>query len=306
MDGMTTTPARTATPSEQQASASSESGSRGNEVVVVIGPGQLGQAIARRVSAGKQVLLADLRRENADAAATTLSEVGFSAHATTVDISSRESVQELVRQAQELGTVTTLIHAAGVSPSQAPVEAVLRVDLYGTAVILEEFGRVIAPGGSGVVIASQSGHRLPALTPEEDRALATCAPEGLLDLPLVTGIEDTLHAYQVAKRGNVLRVQYEAGRWGERGARINAMSPGIVMTPLAHDELTGPRGAGYRRMLESSPAGRPGTTDEIGLLGAYLLGPDAAFISGSDFLIDGGVTASYKYGPLQPTGAQDN
>lgn len=277
-----------------------------DEVVVVIGPGQLGQAIARRVSAGRQVLLADLHEENAQTASTTLNGVGFSTYPTTVDVSSRESVQALVRQAQELGTVTTLIHAAGVSPSQAPVAAVLRVDLYGTAVVLEEFGRVIAPGGAGVVIASQSGHRLPALTPEQDRELATTDPESLLELPLVTGIQDTLHAYQMAKRGNVLRVQYEAGRWGEREARLNAMSPGIVMTPLAHDELTGPRGTGYRRMLEKSPAGRPGTTDEIGQLGAYLLGPDAGFVSGSDFLIDGGVTASYKYGPLQPTGAADN
>lgn len=276
------------------------------QIVVVIGSGQIGQAIARRVSAGRKVVLADLRQENAEAAARALEEVGFDAEPRTVDVSSRESVRALAEHADSLGEVVALIHAAGVSPSQAPVEAVLRVDLYGTAVVLEEFGKVIAPGGAGVVIASQSGHRLPALTPEEDRQLATTDAEELLDLPLVAGIEDTLHAYQVAKRGNVLRVQYEAGRWGERGARVNAMSPGIVITPLAHDELTGPRGAGYRRMLEKSPAGRAGTTDEIGLLGAYLLGPDAGFVSGSDFLIDGGVTASYKYGPLQPTGAQDN
>lgn len=276
------------------------------QIVVVIGSGQIGQAIARRVSAGRKVVLADLRQENAEAAARALEEVGFDAEPRTVDVSSRESVRALAEHADSLGEVVALIHAAGVSPSQAPVEAVLRVDLYGTAVVLEEFGKVIAPGGAGVVIASQSGHRLPALTPEEDRQLATTDAEELLDLPLVAGIEDTLHAYQVAKRGNVLRVQYEAGRWGERGARVNAMSPGIVITPLAHDELTGPPGAGYRRMLEKSPAGRAGTTDEIGLLGAYLLGPDAGFVSGSDFLIDGGVTASYKYGPLQPTGAQDN
>lgn len=276
------------------------------DVVVIVGPGQIGQAIGRRVGTGKTLLLADLRQENAEAAAETLADVGFDARATTVDIADRASVEALVAEATELGEVRHLIHAAGVSPSQAPVEAVLRVDLYGTALLLEEFGAVMAPGGTGVVISSQSGHRMPALTPEEDRLLATTPVEELLELELLDRVEDTLHAYQMAKRGNVLRVQYEAVRWAERGARVNAISPGIVITPLARDELTGPRGAGYRRMLEQSPAGRAGTPDEIGQLGAYLLGPDSTFIAGADFLADGGVTASYLYGPLQPTGAQDN
>jgi NAD(P)-dependent dehydrogenase (short-subunit alcohol dehydrogenase family) len=211
-----------------------------------------------------------------------------------------ESVHTLVETATALGEITRFIHAAGVSPSQAPPAAILAVDLYGTAVVLEELGNVIATGGSGVVIASQSGHRLPALTPEEDRELATTPPEELLDLPLLQGVADPLHAYQLAKRGNALRVRAEAVRWAGRGARINCMSPGIVITPLANDELTGPRGEGYRRMLELSPAGRAGTPDEIATLAALLLGPDGAFITGSDFLIDGGVTASYFYGPLAP------
>lgn len=275
-------------------------------VVVIVGPGQIGQAIGRRVGTGAQVLVADLEQAKADAAASTLAEVGFDVEATTVDIAARDSVQALVQRAASLGDVTRVIHAAGVSPSQAPVEAVLRVDLYGTALLLEEFGQVVADGGTGVVISSQSGHRMPALTPEEDRQLATTPVEELLDLPLLDRVEDTLHAYQMAKRANVLRVQFEAVRWAERGARLNAISPGIVITPLAHDELTGPRGAGYRRMLEKSPAGRAGTPDEIGQLGAYLLGPDSAFITGADILADGGVTASYKYGPLQPTSADDN
>lgn len=277
-----------------------------NEVVVIVGPGQIGQAIGRRVGAGAKLLVADLKQDNAEAAALTLANVGFDVEATTVDIASQESVRSLVSQAASLGGVTRVIHAAGVSPSQAPIGTILRVDLYGTAVLLAEFGKVIEPGGAGVVISSQSGHRMPALAPDEDRLLATTPVDDLLALPMLERIETTLQAYQMAKRGNVLRVQYEAVRWAERGARLNAISPGIVITPLAKDELDGPRGAGYRRMLENSPAGRAGTPDEIGQLGAYLLGPDASFITGADILADGGVTASYKYGPLKPTSAADN
>ncbi|PIB94663.1 short-chain dehydrogenase [Caulobacter sp. FWC2] len=273
-----------------------------SQVVVVIGAGSIGQAIARRVSAGKHVLLADLRIEAADAAATVFADAGFEISTATVDVSSRASVKALVQKAAALGQVTGLIHAAGVSPSQAPIEAILKVDLFGTAVVLEEFGAVIADGGAGVVIASQSGHRLPALTPEEDRALATTPADDLLALPMLApgAVKDTLHAYQLSKRGNALRVMAEAVAWAKRGARLNTISPGIVMTPLARDELTGPRGEGYRNMLARSPAGRAATPDEIGLLGAYLMGPDGAFITGSDFLIDGGVTASYFFGELAP------
>jgi NAD(P)-dependent dehydrogenase (short-subunit alcohol dehydrogenase family) len=272
------------------------------EVVVVIGAGSIGQAIARRVSAGKHVVLADLRDANAEAAAEVLGNAGFDVSTAEVDISSRESVHALVEMATAIGAVTGVIHAAGVSPSQAPVEAILKVDLYGTAVLLEEFGNVIAPGGSGVVIASQSGHRLPALTPEQDKALATTPADELLALPILQPdrIADTLHAYQVAKRGNSLRVMAEAVRWGERGARLNTISPGIIITPLANDELNGPRGAGYRHMLEVSPAGRAGTPDEVATVAALLMGPDGAFITGSDLLMDGGVTAAYWYGELAP------
>lgn len=271
-------------------------------VVVVIGAGLIGQAIARRVGVGCHVLLADLREENAKAAAEVFADAGFEVSTAAVDVADRASVQALVARATELGEVTRVIHAAGVSPSQAPIELILKVDLYGTALVLEEFGEVIASGGSAVVIASQSGHRLPALTQEQDRLLATTPTEELLGLDLLQPgqVADTLHAYQLSKRANVLRVMAEAVRWGERGARVNAISPGIVMTPLARDELTGPRGAGYRRMLELSPAGRAGTSDEIAGLAALIMGPDGAFITGSDFLVDGGVTASWFYGPLAP------
>lgn len=272
------------------------------DVIVVIGAGSIGQAIARRVSAGKHIVLADLRQENADAAADMLANAGFEISTATVDVSSRQSVHALVDTATKLGEVTGLIHAAGVSPSQASPETILAVDLYGTAVVLEEFGNVIARGGAGVVIASQSGHRLGALTAEEDVALATTPADELLGLPMLQPdqVTDSLHAYQLAKRGNALRVMAEAVRWGKRGARINTISPGIIMTPLANDELTGPRGEGYRRMIELSPAGRAGTPEEVGTVGALLMGNDGAFINGSDFLMDGGVTASYFYGELAP------
>lgn len=272
------------------------------QVVLVIGAGSIGQAIARRVSAGKHVLLADLHQANADAAAKVLSDAGFETSTTSVDISSRASLEALVQTATSLGEVTGVIHAAGVSPSQAPPEVILAVDLHGTAMILELFGEVIARGGSCVVISSQSGHRLGALSAEEDDALATTPADELLSMPMLRPdrIKDSLHAYQLAKRGNVLRVKAEAVRWGERGARVNAISPGIVITPLARDELTGPRGEGYRRMIELSPVGRAATPDEVGHVGALLMGPDGAFITGSDILMDGGVTAAYFYGALKP------
>jgi len=272
------------------------------DVIVVIGPGSIGQAIARRVSAGKYVLLADLRPENADAAAEVLINAGFEVNTAIVDVSSRESVHALIQTATALGEVTGVIHAAGVSPSQASPQTILSVDLYGTALVLEDFGNVIAPGGSGLVIASQSGHRLGALTAEEDAALATTPADELLALPMLQPdrVKDSLHAYQLSKRGNSLRVMAEAVRWGERGARVNTISPGIIITPLAKDELTGPRGEGYRRMIELCPAGRAGTPDEIGTVGALLMGPQGEFITGSDFLMDGGVTAAYRFGDLAP------
>jgi NAD(P)-dependent dehydrogenase (short-subunit alcohol dehydrogenase family) len=273
-----------------------------SEVIVVVGAGSIGQAVARRVSARKQVVLGDLHRENADAAAEVMRNAGFDVSTSTVDVSLRESVHELVETATSLGDVTGVIHAAGVSPSQAPPATILAVDLYGTALVLEEFGNAIARGGAGVVIASQSGHRLGALTADQNAALATTPADELLELPMLQAdqVTDPLHAYQLAKRGNSLRVMAEAVRWGKRGARINTISPGIIITPLARDELTGPRGKGYRRMIELCPAGRAGTPDEVGTVGALLMGADGAFITGSDFLMDGGVTASYYYGELVP------
>jgi NAD(P)-dependent dehydrogenase (short-subunit alcohol dehydrogenase family) len=269
------------------------------EVVVLVGSGQIGQAIARRVGAGRHIVLADLKQEHTGQAAKVLEDAGFETSTLAVDISSRQSIIELIEHAKQFGAIKYLIDAAGVSPSQAPVSQILKVDLYGTAVLLEEFGKVIAAGGSGIIISSQSGHRLGALTPEENERLATTPTEELLDLPFLQGITDTLKAYQYSKRCNVLRVMYEATRWGHRGATVNSISPGIIITPLANDELHGPRGEGYRKMLSLCPAGRAGSPDEVGDLAEFIMSHKGRFISGSDFLIDGGTTASYWFGDLQ-------
>ncbi|MGI6220533.1 MAG: SDR family oxidoreductase [Coriobacteriales bacterium] len=278
----------------------------GNEVLLWTGAGQIGMAIARRVGFGKKIVVGDKSLANAEAVAKTMTEAGFDVEPVEMDLSSRESVLRMIERGQELGEIAMLVNAAGVSPSQASIETILKVDLYGTAMLLEEVGKVIAPGGVGVTISSQSGKRMPQLTAEEDRALATTPPGELLDLPLLQpeNVRDTLHAYQLSKRCNEKRVMHEAVRWGERGARINSISPGIIVTPLAIDEFNGPRGDFYKNMFAKCPAGRPGTADEIGALAAFIMGPQGAFITGSDFLIDGGATASYYYGPLQPEGRE--
>ncbi len=270
--------------------------------VIWIGAGQIGLAIVRRIASGKKIIIGDKNIVNAQAAAEVLNNTGFDAVAMEADLSSRDSILSLISEAHKYGNIRHLVNSAGVSPSQASIETILKVDLYGTAVLLEEVGKVIAQGGAGVTISSQSGHRMPALTPEEDRLLATTPTEELLSLEILRpeNIRDTLHAYQMAKRCNVKRVMSEAVKWGERGARINSISPGIIVTPLAIDEFNGPRGDFYKNMFAKCPAGRPGTADEVAHVAELLLDDKAAFITGSDFLIDGGATASYFYGPLQP------
>lgn len=269
------------------------------EVAVLFGVGSVGQAIIRRVATGKHVVLADYSMENAETAAKTLENAGFACSTVRADLGSREDILAVVAEAVKWGEVKYVVNAAGVSPSQAPVKEILRVDMYGTSVLLEEFGKVIAEHGSAIVISSQSGHRLPALPQEQNDALAMSAPEDLLKLDFVQAIDDTLKAYQYSKRCNVLRVAYEATRWGKRGATVNSISPGIIITPLANDELNGPRKEGYRKMLQASPAGRAGTPDEVGDLAEFLMSSRGRFISGTDILIDGGTTASYWYGDLQ-------
>lgn len=271
-------------------------------VLLLIGAGQIGLAIARRMGHGMKILIGDKQLIHAEKAARLLCEAGFDALATTTDLASRESLLECIDMALSLGPIKHLVNAAGVSPSQASIETILRVDLYGTAVLLEEVGKVIAEGGTGITVSSQSGHRMPALTPEEDALLALTPTHQLLELDMLRPdhIRDTLHAYQMAKRCNVKRVMAEAVNWGHRHARINSVSPGIIVTPLALDEFNGPRGDFYKNMFAKCPAGRPGTADEVATVAELLLSERGAFITGSDFLMDGGATASFFYGPLRP------
>lgn len=275
---------------------------RNKDIMIVTGAGQIGMAIARRVGYGMKIVLGDKSLKHAKAIAETMNQAGFDVVPVKMDLSSRDSICRLIAQAQTYGEITKLVNAAGVSPSQAPIEAILRVDLYGTAVLLEEVGKVIRAGGAGVTISSQSGWRMPALTPEQDELLATTPTEQLLELDMLQpeNIQDTLHAYQIAKRCNEKRVMAQSVAWGERGARLNAIAPGIIVTPLAIDEFNGPRGEFYKNMFAKCPAGRPGTADEVANVAELLLGEKGAFITGSTFLMDGGATASYFYGPLNP------
>lgn len=272
------------------------------DVMILTGAGQIGMAIARRVGTGMKIVIGDKKLENAHKFVQIMNEAGFDTVPVEMELSSRQSILHMIAEAQKYGEISMLVNAAGVSPSQVPVEAILQVDLYGTAVLLEEVGKVIKQGGVGVTISSQSGWRMPALTAEEDELLATAPTEKLLSLPLLQpeNIRDTLHAYQLAKRCNEKRVMAEAVKWGRRGARLNDIAPGIVVTPLALDEFNGPRGDFYKNMFARCPAGRPGTADEIANVAELLLGSKGAFITGSTFLIDGGATASYFYGPLKP------
>lgn len=272
------------------------------EVMIVTGAGQISMAIARRVGYGKKIVMGDKNIENAKTIATTMNNAGFDVEPVEMDLSNRESIKKLISKAQEYGKITMLVNGAGVSPSQAPIEAILKVDLYGTAVLLEEVGKVIEEGGVGVTISSQSGWRMPALTVKEDEQLATTPTEELLKLDLLQpeNIKDTLHAYQLAKRCNEKRVMAQSVEWGKRGARVNAIAPGIIVTPLAIDEFNGPRGDFYKNMFAKCPAGRPGTADEVANVAELLMSDKGAFITGSTFLIDGGATSSYYYGPLKP------
>ena len=271
-------------------------------VMILTGAGQIGMAIVRRMGFGMKIIVGDKSMNHAESICDTMDKAGFDTLPFEMNLASRESILSLIDEARKHGEISMLVNAAGVSPSQASIETILKVDLYGTAVLLEEVGKVMQAGGTGVTISSQSGHRMPALTPEEDSLLATTPTKELLSLDLLQpqNIRDTLHAYQLAKRCNVKRVMAEAVRWGERGARIYSISPGIIVTPLALDEFNGPRGDFYKNMFAKCPAGRPGTADEVANVAELLMGNQGTFITGADFLVDGGATASYFYGPLKP------
>jgi NAD(P)-dependent dehydrogenase (short-subunit alcohol dehydrogenase family) len=271
------------------------------DVVVIIGAGGIGLAIARRQAFGKTVLLADFNKDILDAAAETLRNAGYEVDTRHVDVASRESVRSLAQAAAALGNVMQVVNTAGVSPNMAPPEQVLKVDLYGSAVVFEEFEHVVAPGGAALIISSMAGHMQPPLPPEQDHALAFTPADELLALPFLApdAVPDSMAAYCLSKRANHLRVQAASLSWGERGARVNAISPGIIVTALARHELASPIGDLYRTMVEASPAKRMASPDEVAVLAAYLLGPDAGFVTGSDILIDGGVIAAMLAGRIK-------
>jgi NAD(P)-dependent dehydrogenase (short-subunit alcohol dehydrogenase family) len=272
------------------------------DVLVIIGAGGIGQAIARRQGPGRKVLLADFNENTLQAAVTALEGAGHDVTTQQVDISSRAAVHALAQAAAGLGAVQQVVNTAGLSPVQVSPQAILAVDLVGVALVLEEFGQVVGTGGAGLTISSMAGHMtaLAPLTAEQEQALAVTPTDELLQLPFVgpERVPNSGVAYAVAKRANHLRVQATANTWGERGARVNSISPGIILTPLARDEMTGPGAAGYQAMIEHSAAGRVGTADEVANVAAFLLGPDAAFITGSDLLMDGGVIAALATGRI--------
>ncbi|MFD6275130.1 SDR family oxidoreductase [Streptomyces sp. NPDC060209] len=278
----------------------SEKAEWAKEVAVVIGSGSIGLAIARRIGAGRKVLLADHRDEAATAAADRLRGEGHDVVTRVTDVSDHGAVEALAEAAAVLGPVAQVVHTAGVSPTQAPVERILHVDLVGTAMVLDAFARVVAPGGAGLVIASMAGHRESHWAPEIEHALATAETAELLALPFLQPgrIGSTVHAYALSKRANSLRVQTAAAAWGKRGARLNAVSPGVIITPLAQDELSGPRREWFDHVREVSAAGRFGTPDEVAEAAAFLLGRQAGFITGADLLMDGGVTSALRTGEL--------
>jgi NAD(P)-dependent dehydrogenase (short-subunit alcohol dehydrogenase family) len=272
------------------------------QVLVVIGAGGMGQAIARRQAVGKTVLLADFNETTLHAAADTLRGDGHDVTTQRVDVSSYESVTELARKAAALGSVAQVAHTAGLSPVQASPAAILAVDLLGVAYVLDEFARVIAPGGAGLVISSMAGYLAPPLTPDQEAALAHAPADELLRLPFASPehIAQPQAAYGIAKRANHLRVQAASGPWGERGARVNAISPGVILTPMGQQELASEHGQLMRAMIDASGAGRPGTPDDIASAAAFLLGPDSTFITGTDLLVDGGVLAALRSGAVKP------
>ncbi len=268
------------------------------EVLIVLGVGGMGQAIAHRLGAGKTVLLADNNEAMLASVAEALSADGHRVDSRRVDVSSPESVRTLAEHAASLGPVTQVAHTAGLSPAQASAEAILAVDLLGTALVLEEFGEVIAPGGAGVVVASMAGHMFPPLSAEQEHALAHSPARDLLGLDFVSrqGITDPGIAYGIAKQANHIRVRAASAHWGRRGARINSISPGIISTPMGQQELASPVGDAMRAMIATSATGRLGTPDDIASATAFLLGPEASFITGTDLLVDGGVIAAIRAG----------
>lgn len=270
------------------------------KVIVVVGVGGIGMAIARREGAGKIIVLADINEKALEESSKSLDSTGYIVKTKQVDVSSQFSVQSLVKFADELGDITQVVNTAGLSPNMASADKILAVDLLGTALILEEFGKVISQGGSGIIISSMAGHMYPPLEKEFEEALIHTPANDLMKLSFLESskITDSGYAYGVSKRANHLRVQAESIKWGERGGRINSISPGIIMTPLAQHELNSEIGHLYQKMIEGSVSKRVGTADEVANLAHYLLNEESSFMTGSDILIDGGVISAMRLGKI--------
>jgi NAD(P)-dependent dehydrogenase (short-subunit alcohol dehydrogenase family) len=269
-----------------------------NEVLVIIGVGGMGLSIARRVGAGRTIVLGDVNAGALRAAADALGNDGHQALTREVDVTSRASVAAVAEMAQAAGRVTSVVHTAGLSPQQASADAVLAVDLLGVALSIDEFGRVIEPGGAAVVIASMAGHMQPALDPALVQQLASVPAEDLLGLEACSTITSSQMAYPFAKRANQIRVAAAAASWGERGARINSISPGVISTAMGRLELDSESGTLMRAMVDNSGLRRLGTPEDIAAATEFLLGPSASFITGTDLLVDGGVIGAIQSGTI--------
>jgi NAD(P)-dependent dehydrogenase (short-subunit alcohol dehydrogenase family) len=256
-------------------------------VVVVTGVGGMGRAIVRRVGLGSAVVLGDFDQATLDREVSELTSSGYDVAGVAVDVSDASSVDNLVAEATSRGPVTSVVHTAGLSPVQATAEAILKVDLLGTALMLDRFGEVISAGGAGVFVASMAGTtRLPDAT--LDDLLASSPTDQLLAIPQVAAVTGPGEAYGLAKRANQVRMWSACMAWGARGARVNTISPGIIATPMGNAELAGPSGEMMRAMIDHSATKRLGTPEDIAAAVEFLIGPNSTFITGTDLLVDGG------------------
>ena len=266
------------------------------DVIALLGAGSMGTAIVRRIATGKKILLGDISEANLERVAKDFAYSGYDVETCIVNALDKESVEAFAEKAASLGPVKYFIDTAGASPSQASPEHILKLDMVGTGYAVDAFGKVMAAGGAGLLISSQAGYML-RIPEEVEKEILSTPTEELMDIEYIRNTAARSGtAYMIAKRVNHLQaMKAAAGSWGERRARINSMSPGVIVTPLAYDEFNNPENT-YQKMIDTSPAKRTGTSDEIADAAAFLLGEHAGFITGIDLLIDGGVIASVNTG----------
>ena len=266
-------------------------------VIALLGAGSMGTAIVRRIAAGRKILLGDISEKNLEKVAHDFQYSGYDVETMIVNALDKASVEAFAEKAASLGPVMFFIDTAGASPNQAQPEHILRLDMVGTGYAVDAFGKVMAPGGAGLIISSQTGYMY-SIPHETEQEILNTPTEGLMDLPFIRDIamQNSGWAYMIAKRVNHLQAMKAAATtWKARRARINTLSPGVIVTPLAYDEFNA-AGEGYQRMIDASAAERTGTSDEIADAGAFLLGEHAGFITGTDLLIDGGTIAAIRTG----------